>query len=344
MRSHHQLCSLLIALLTLCWLTAPTASQAQKKPFDRIVVFGTSLSDSGNAFVLNADPTAFADLADLTECDLGVSHNVPPYDALDESLIPDGVYARGGHHVTNGATWIEQYARSRGLAGTTRPALRSDGLKASNYAVGGARAREYKCRFNLPNQIDAYLGDFQATSPDTLVVIEMGSNDVRDALVDNNPAHLEAAIQGIYGAIDTLYGHGARNFLVVTVPAIGYTPAVQQLIPLYQPLGIDIVGLTNGLAQSFNQELANIVFFFNTNENYPGINIKELDLFAILDQIVNSPLGSFGITNIDTPCVTPNIPPYTCARPDTYLFWDGIHPTKAVHAIVARKVGEVLQN
>jgi phospholipase/lecithinase/hemolysin len=34
--------------------------------------------------------------------------------------------------------------------------------------------------------------------------------------------------------------------------------------------------------------------------------------------------------------------PFTCETPDEYLFWDGIHPTRAAHTIVAQKVARIL--
>ena len=160
---------------------------------------------------------------------MGTPANVPPYDALDDLLIPDGSYARGGHHVTNGATWIEQLARGKGLSGNVRPALSNTGTQASNYAVGGARASDFPCRFNLDDQLDAYLEDFPETSAETLIVIEIGSNDVRDALAAQNPGIITAALGNIGGAIDMLYEQGARKFLLVNVPPIGETPAVKMI-------------------------------------------------------------------------------------------------------------------
>ncbi len=62
-------------------------------------MFGASLSDFGNVFVLLSDVLCF----DFDEpCRLGAPANVPPYDLLDELLISDGAYAKRGHHVTNG--------------------------------------------------------------------------------------------------------------------------------------------------------------------------------------------------------------------------------------------------
>ena len=50
--------------------------------------------------------------------------------------------------------------------------------------MGGARATDYPDRVNLPQQVQYFLANAgQTAPPDALYVIEMGSNDLRDALV-----------------------------------------------------------------------------------------------------------------------------------------------------------------
>lgn len=69
------------------------------RPYQRVVVFGDSLSDPGNAFVL------------LRQVER------PPF-----PLIPDAPYARGGLHFSNGKTWVEQMADEMGLSVSVGPA------------------------------------------------------------------------------------------------------------------------------------------------------------------------------------------------------------------------------
>ena len=148
-------------------LSLPPAASAEGT-FSRIVVFGTSLSDPGNAFAIWHEKST------------------PPYDTLDQFAIPDHPYAKSGLHYTNGATWIEQFSRPLGLAGSVRPAFAARGGEASNYAVGRARAREDAGTagfINLPAQVSAFLSDHSGTAPaDALYVVEIGSNDLKDAL------------------------------------------------------------------------------------------------------------------------------------------------------------------
>src|SRR5215831_1456576 len=80
--------------LLACALGAAGAASAQ--PPAGLVVFGDSLSDPGNAFALVGGT------------------NTPPDYSQDFFLVPDQPYARGGHHFTNGPTWIRSEERRVG--------------------------------------------------------------------------------------------------------------------------------------------------------------------------------------------------------------------------------------
>jgi phospholipase/lecithinase/hemolysin len=329
-------------ILTILVLCLPGIASAQLS-FNSIVVFGTSVSDPGNAYTLLAHPVAGLSL------DSNVSQNKPPYDTLDESLVPSAPYAKGGHHFSNGATWIEQYAQGRGYAADVGAAFQSNSRKARNYAVGGARAINYPARVNLPQQVQAFLSDVgQMPSADALYVIEMGNNDIRDALVvfftvyqttyDQAQASAAAnavlsnALISIAGHIQTLYTHGARKFLVLNAARIDMVPAVTALGP-------NAIAVAANLTNGFNQGLAlNVVAPLS---GLPAIQIAQMDVASQMSAVIQAP-GDFGLTNVTSPCVTPNTAPFTCQQPDSYFFWDGIHPTKAVHSILAQRAADVL--
>jgi len=311
----------LIALALLTTATATGFSQARPSS-GGIVVFGTSLSDSGNAFSL-----------------LGATSTPPDY-LVDPLLVPSAPYARGGQHFSNGATWVEQFARSRGLAGSVRPAFASSDINATNYAVGAARAREDGINVNLATQVDRFLQQSSGVAnPDSLYVIEMGGNDIRDALrasaTGGNPGLvLTQANIAIAGSVQILYAAGARRFLIWRAPDVGMTPALRTLDQFSPGAAQGATALT----QAFNDGLDGVVVQLS---GLPGIDIVRLDAFALLHALVANP-EAFGLTNVTTACITPSIAPFTCTSPDEFLFWDGIHPTKAVHAIVAQEAAAAL--
>jgi phospholipase/lecithinase/hemolysin len=309
----------LVLALLVCASCFSTAFADDKAPFDRLVVFGTSLSDPGNAFALAG----------------GV--NTPPDYSVDMFLVPDRPYARGGHHFSNGATWVEQLARQLGLAASANPAFRGANSQATNYAVGGARARDAGASFNLSDQVDAFLADVYSAPANALYVIEMGGNDLRDALVAAQTGGPAAALAIAQEAVDSindqimrLYVAGARNFLVWTAPDIGLTPAINR-----DPVA---AGFANQLAQFFN---GNLQLRLAQLATMPGIRIALFDVYAKLNTVHAQP-QLFDLRNVMSACITPNVPPFACKQPDEFLFWDGIHPTKAGHAILAEEAARLL--
>lgn len=53
--------------------------------------------------------------------------------------------------------------------------------------------------------------------------------------------------------------------------------------------------------------------------------------------------GAFGLTDVTQPCIALNTKARAyCANPATFLFWDGIHPTKAGHRLLAERAAAAL--
>ncbi len=170
----------------------------------------------------------------------------------------------------------------------------------------------------------------------SLYVIEMGGNDVRDALVafpgGGSGAIISKSLASIGGHIGTLYAAGARRFFVWNVPNVALTPAIRAL----DAVSPGAAALAAALTQSYNAGLDSVLTSLSP---LPGIEIVRFDAYQILNAISADPTA-FGLMNVTTACITPGVPPFVCSRPD--VFWDGIHPTKAVHAILAQQATDLL--
>jgi phospholipase/lecithinase/hemolysin len=143
-----------------------------------------------------------------------------------------------------------------------------------------------------------------------------------------DPTLISEAVDAIYSAADELYDMGARKFVFATAPNIGGTWALKQLGPT-------VAGLATVLSKRFNAALVDMIAVFK-NEGHERTSVKTLDVFGTFNRILNHP-KDFHLSNVTDTCVTPLIEPYDCKKPDRYFFWDGIHPTKAVHGIFANE-------
>jgi phospholipase/lecithinase/hemolysin len=295
-------------LAVTCLLPAAVTAGAD---YERLVVFGDSLSDPGNAYVLT-----------------GMALK-PPYTAL----IPEYPYAQGGHHLSNGATWIERLARKMKLRKSAGPALRVPG-KFSNYAVDRTRActdSPSPSHLDLTSQVGMFLTQFDAASDRSLYVMFAGNNDVRDALVNPEMGELilGCALLSLSDNIQALIEAGARTFLIPNVPNLGLVPAVALQGPEAQQAATEVTLF-------FNLQLESILTDIETA--YGGqVRFYRLDTFELLTQTALE----HPELNVTDPCIDV-FSGTVCKKPKKYLFWDGVHPTRTGHKLIAEEAASVL--
>jgi phospholipase/lecithinase/hemolysin len=217
--------------------------------------------------------------------------------AFGDSLTDTGVPNPFGR-ASNGPIWIDGLAAGLGLSS------QSSDTGGTNYAVAGATTT------GMLGQVSTYLSAVGGVAdPNALYVVWGGGND---GLAAVNPPLTAAS--NIGAMLGNLLAAGAKYFLVPNLPDLSLTPAFLGSLPKSQ------------FSTSFNSELATQLAAIS------GATVFPVDLYAELNAVVANPT-SYGFTNVTSACPASSRP--TCTTPDTYLFWDAIHPTTAGHAMFA---------
>lgn len=296
-----------IAFLVL--LCLPVAAQAL--PYSNLYVFGDSLSDQGN-----------------------VSH-------IAGGALPPGEYTDGttSGRFTNGKNYIDYLAESLGLS--VAPSLQG----GTNYAYGGARTDYHVLpsppALSLMQQRDAYLAGLGGgmADPNALYIVWAGSNDLNDILtnISTNPLYNPYPDLADVGAdlgdvIASLAAAGVRHLVAPNIPNLGLVPrATGGGAPNLQ---------VSGLVSNFNLGLESVLQ--SIESAYPETDIIRFDTFSLLSELYQNPTG--GITNVSNNCYSLYVVAggTTCANPETYIFWDQIHPTSATHRILATQLARAV--
>ena len=314
---------------------------------DRIVVFGDSLSDPGNLYLLCraglVPPSPLP--SDPDPCNV----EAPGYGmaGLDALLgIPSLPYSIGNNHLSNGPTWIEQLGKVTGFGWSVRPAMLGSVNGSANYAVAGARASDFSASPNVPlsQQVDAFLvrDGGPRNNPDAaLFVVQVGGNDIRDVVLEQSAAPIANAIASIRDNIIRLHYAGARRFLVSNVPNLGATPAFRALDAITPPQpGVPTPSqVAAGASIAFNQALDQLLT--GLEATLSEIVIVRFNAFKNLQKVQEHP-RLYGLRDAEHACISAVSEPAQCVNPDRNLFWDGIHPTRAGHGIIAALAAKAL--
>jgi len=294
----------IVALLAMLPLATGMASADTEYGYSQMFVFGASFLDSGNNFAVTGE----------------TAH--PPFDPMSFTS-----YGIGGHHYSNGRTWVEVMAQEMDLTEWAKPAYRDPAY--GNYAYGYARARDvaYATGPSLGEQVQAWFDNGYCTGilmDDTLFVLDSTFYDFGDILAGEDP---ETVIVGMLDSLATnigfLYGCGARNLLVANAPPLGVSPMITEA---------DKAAAT-GLTWQYNVYVQGILGFFAGEPFY--MNISTFDVFAFMTAVMAAP-EAFGFTNVTDTCVTFGVlKDAFCKNRDEYFFWDPLHPTKQAHALMA---------
>jgi phospholipase/lecithinase/hemolysin len=282
-------------------LLSPAAAHA----YSALYVFGDSLSDAGNVLLATSAPGSPVS-----------PQPVPPY-------------ANG--QFSNGPTWVQDLSVSLGL-GAEQPSL----LGGNDYAFGdattGYAASNNPAIPSLQQQIQSFNTVQGNSAPSTaLYSVWIGANDLFNILSSGStPSQAASAAQGAAAvetnAIAGLAAKGAKSFIVPLVPNLGATPDAKAA-------GAAAAAAATALTQVYDTALT---LGLQALEQADGISVTIVDSYSLLDAAIADP-AAYGFTDVTDPCY---VGAYTgggtaCTDPNNHLFWDGLHPTAAGHAIIA---------
>jgi outer membrane lipase/esterase len=283
-------------------LSAILAAPSQASSFSQLVFFGDSVSDSGNvALALNLP--------------FGLAQTV------SNTYIPDAPYPTDGvSHFpatfSNGPVWATQFAARLGLSAD--PSL----LGGTDFAFAGARTGRETDVPSLKYQATTmYLGATGAIAdPNALYVVSEVGNDVRDVLAGEISFEDGASdyATNLGQIVDALQEAGAQHILVFNNANLG-------VVPFAIALGPEAAGTASAVAAGFNLALGARL------AGESGVEV--FDLFSFFNGVVGDK-ATYGFENATDACGAA-APGTDCSK---YVFWDGIHPTTAMHKLVSDAV------
>ncbi len=274
-----------------------------------VVVFGDSLSDTGNLFAASGG-AAFA--------------------PVPGSRFPSPPFASGA--ASNGALWVDVLASGLGET-SPGPAL----LGGTNYAfIGAMTGTQVPSPFGVPSMSEQVglhlLSNGGVAAPNDLYALWGGANDFFFGQFDPG-----LAVSNLSDQIQLLAGAGAREFLVANLIPLSLTPSLA---------GTPAASSAAAFSFAFNAGLAAEIDRLRSSL---GVTIHELDVAGIFDEVRSDPaaFGFSNVVDpalrVELSSSVPIFPYEVVATPDEYLWWDGVHPTAATHELIGQRAAMLVR-
>lgn len=319
--------------LTAAVLLAGLSTTAQAMPYSQLIIFGDSLSDSGQfpdvgSPLLGGNPTGGVRFTNRTGPNY-LGNNSEYYDAVATQRLASllGLQALPSTPIL--------------------PQILTGNADGSNYAVGGYRTDQILNSITAANGSvvnagggtirtrNGYLLDVPRVDPDALFYINGGGNDVLQFVVTDQ-ASAAAAAADLVAGVAALQQAGARTIIVSDLPDVGLTPA----------------GFASGFRTAWSNASGLLNAELGSQLSALGGNVIRLNFRGLLSE-VKSDLATFGFDPLVSQAdvcfsgascladptwglggLTPN--------PNRLMFNDGVHPTAAVQQISADYIYSIL--
>lgn len=255
--------------------TCAISSSVQAATFEKMYVFGDSLSDTGNVFA----ETKFLNSL--------FPDTIP--------VIPPSPFYFNGRF-SNGPVWVEYLAED----------LQVQPTSFFNFAYGGATTGTDNTIIpflpGLKTQVNSFASQNIPVLNNDLFIVLAGANDYLPTQSPTFTPYTTAkeSVKNITQTVDQLSQKGAKNILVVNLPDLGKLPLT---------LGTPNSEHLSKLTVSHNKALAKGLGKLQKKLS-PDTKLYTLDLYSQFNQWLSNP-AQFGFSNVNTPCLlvacpTPN--------------------------------------
>ncbi len=306
--------------------TPPTAAAQTPPVFTQVIVFGDSLSDDGN-IARRVNDLFFLRYPghDFNYADGRFTNST--------NTFPPSLRFAGVWHEQLTASFLNAPLAQNSLDGgvdfayggaTTRDGVTQRTVISNTTPFGGG---QYSIQINnLGQQITNYLSAY-TPDPNALYIVWGGGNDIFD---DASDANVTATADRVGALVSRLAVAGARNFLVPNVPALGDVPHYNSLPGM--------AALLNAASASYRTQLDASLDATATALTMQGIpaQIFRLDVYTFFQTLVANP-AYFGFAHTQG-----SAQGQLSENPDTFIFWDDLHPTSAAHFQLAAAANRVL--